>query len=217
MSKTKSLTTYLVLVAAALAGLSNAAIAEPKLTPVGEPDVMGVQEAHVTATVHGVPVSVKLVANVVEKISAEQAKTITPAWIESLLLDAAERAVQQKISATMGTASDLAAIRTADLQALQVAPPLTVISPTVGRKVWYRPNAADIAAGMQVAGEQPLDATIIAVWSDRCINALITDVVGQQFTRRSWPLKQDGDAIAEGESFLEWMPYQAAQAAKATA
>lgn len=95
-----------------------------------------------------------------------------------------------------------------------------MISPTVGRKVWYRPNHLDLNVGtestppMQASGDQPLDATVVAVWGDRCVNLVIFDSIGSMFTRRSVALKQDDDAITDGVGYAEWMPYQAAQAKK---
>jgi hypothetical protein len=67
---------------------------------------------------------------------------------------------------------------------------------------------------------QPLDATITAVWGDRCVNLLVTDACGKQFPMTSRTLRQPGDAThlnSEGEpigGYCEWMPYQQAQAAK---
>lgn len=98
-----------------------------------------------------------------------------------------------------------------------------VITPTVGRKVWYRPTAFDTQGpgGMKLAAGQPLDATVTAVWGDRCVNVLVLDSYGHPFPKTSVTLKQDGDAVqvdAEGKEvggYVEWMPYQLGQAAKA--
>lgn len=95
-----------------------------------------------------------------------------------------------------------------------------MISPTVGRKVWYRPSHQDKCVGtettppMEVSGDQPLDATVIAVWGDRCVNLVIFDIYGNQYARRSVTLKQEGDTIPEGQAYAEWMPYQVGQAKK---
>ena len=103
-----------------------------------------------------------------------------------------------------------------------------MIKPTVGRKVWYFASDNDLRGPkpMQVSGSydagtlQPLDATVIAVWGDRCINALVTDVNGNQFTKTSITLRQPDDAVAvdaDGRAIrghAEWMPYQASQAKK---
>ena len=95
-----------------------------------------------------------------------------------------------------------------------------MISPTVGRKVWYLPSHQDLNIGtestppMTASGDQPLDATVVAVWGDRCINLVIFDSIGGMYTRRSVTLKQEGDVIPDGQAYAEWMPYQAAQAKK---
>jgi hypothetical protein len=93
-----------------------------------------------------------------------------------------------------------------------------MIVPTVGRKVWYRPSEQDKAGvadtPMEVNGDEPLDATVIAVWGDRLVNLAIFDIYGTLHARRSVPLLQDGDARPHGGRFAEWMPYQTAQAAK---
>ncbi len=102
-----------------------------------------------------------------------------------------------------------------------------IITPTVGRKVWYRPSKYDTSGifGMQVqapddnpAGGQPLDATVIAVWGDRMVNLLVTDIAGKQFPVLSCTLLQPGDSPALGANdkpigrYAEWMPYQVAAA-----
>ena len=100
-----------------------------------------------------------------------------------------------------------------------------VTSPTVGRKVWYRPCANDLTGPVPMTasladGTQPLDATIIAVHNDRLVNVLVVDQVGKQFLVLSCTLLQDGDEPSTDKSgnvvgrYVEWMPYQKAQAAK---
>lgn len=98
-----------------------------------------------------------------------------------------------------------------------------MISPTVGRKVWYRPSQKDMdgttgdspdTGKMVVNGDQPLDATVIDVWGDRCISLSITDIIGGVHARRSVTLVQDGDTVPESGRYAQWMPYQTAQAKK---
>lgn len=93
-----------------------------------------------------------------------------------------------------------------------------IITPTVGRKVWYRPSAHDQQGPvpMQSSGDQPLDATIIAVWSAHCVNLLVTDMVGRTFPVLSATLVQDGYPVPSGGRYAEWMPYQQGQARKET-
>lgn len=94
------------------------------------------------------------------------------------------------------------------------APQPNIIKPTVGRKVWYRPSKSDQMGPvpMQATPGQPLDATVIAVWGDRCVNLLVIDMVGRPFPVPSVTLVQpDDDAPADGR-YAEWMPYQQGQA-----
>lgn len=83
-----------------------------------------------------------------------------------------------------------------------------MITPTIGRKVWYRPLGYSEGA---VDSNQPFDATVVHVWSDICVNLVIRDHVGNQFTKTSVSLAQDREA-QPGE--CEWMPYQKGQAAR---
>jgi hypothetical protein len=86
-----------------------------------------------------------------------------------------------------------------------------MINPTVGRKVWYRPSANDKNMAF-VAGE-PLDATIVAVHNDNCVNLVIFDYNGVQHTRCSAYLAQEGTPVpAWAPAYAEWMPYQVGQA-----
>ena len=91
-----------------------------------------------------------------------------------------------------------------------------LIVPTVGRKVWYRPSKNDLAGpnAMMVKTGDPLDATIIAVWNDRLVNVLVTDIMGKTYPKTSIKLLQYGDDTPkdlEGNNagfYVEWMPYQ---------
>jgi hypothetical protein len=102
-----------------------------------------------------------------------------------------------------------------------------MIKPTVGRKVYYRPSKSDLTGPVPMTMQgnpsfnpQPLDATILAVWGDRCINVQVLDIMGKPFTKTSVALIQEGDPTPkdvdgnEVYGYVEWMPYQAAQAAK---
>ncbi len=93
-----------------------------------------------------------------------------------------------------------------------------VIRPTVGRKVWYRPSAAELATnpGVSTIGDQPLDATVVAVFSDRLVNLVIFDAAGEKHVRHSVQLVQDGDVANTRLSvgYAEWMPFQAKAAAR---
>lgn len=103
-----------------------------------------------------------------------------------------------------------------------------VITPTVGRKVWYRPCANDlkgvfpmsVSGSIEAGNAAPLDATVIAVWGDRIVNVLVTDIMGRQFPVLSVDLLQPGDEPKKDIDgkvvgrYVEWMPYQAKQAEK---
>ena len=96
----------------------------------------------------------------------------------------------------------------------------TIITPTVGRKVWYRPSVAELAGRcypMKVIDGQPLDATVIAVHDDRLVNLLVIDAEGNGFPRLNVQLVQEDDVYETDGARAEWMPYQTAQAAKAAA
>lgn len=99
-----------------------------------------------------------------------------------------------------------------------------IIKPTVGRKVWFRPNGTMSLqrAGTQGVGfaplaiidDTPLDATVVYVWGDRRVNLLVLDHYGNPFTATSVTMVQpDGDCPAVG-FYAEWMPYQTGQARK---
>lgn len=97
-----------------------------------------------------------------------------------------------------------------------------LIKPTVGRKVWFRPNRPkdspliiDNRVVQQFTAE-PLDATVLCTWTDRCVNLLVVDHAGAVHAPRSVTMRQEGDPEPGGH-YCEWMPYQAGQAAKAAA
>lgn len=102
-----------------------------------------------------------------------------------------------------------------------------MITPTVGRKVWYRPSRSDLTGPIPMAmmgnpdfNPQPLDATVLAVHGDRLVNVQVLDVYGKPFAKTSVKLIQEGDETpktpdgAEAYGYVEWVPYQAAQAKK---
>ena len=85
-----------------------------------------------------------------------------------------------------------------------------MIEPTVGRKIWYRPDPDE---GLVTLEGQPLDANIVAVHNERLINIAGFDAVGTHFARRSVELLQEGDA-RPNSGFAEWMPYQVKKASE---
>ena len=82
------------------------------------------------------------------------------------------------------------------------------IPPTVGRKVWYRPDGP----------EGPiLDATVCFVHSDSCVNLGVRDHNGVDLGgKTSVTLVQEGET-PPAWPYCEWMPYQKGQAAKTEA
>jgi len=99
--------------------------------------------------------------------------------------------------------------------------PVKIIPPTVGRKVWYTPSDDDrrgsvTEKAMEVNGEEPLDATVVAVWGERLVNLAILDIYGNLHARRSVTLLQAGDPVPERGRYARWMPYQLGQAKAAS-
>lgn len=84
-----------------------------------------------------------------------------------------------------------------------------MINPTVGRKVWYSPEAGE--GGVKL-GEQPFDATVVFVHNERMVNLLIVDHAGNGFSKHSVTLLQDDDAPLPQGGHASWMPYQVGQA-----
>lgn len=85
-----------------------------------------------------------------------------------------------------------------------------MISPTVGRVVWYWPNGNMDKA----AGSQPWAASIAYVHGDRMVNIGYLDSGGTPGAATSVLLVQPGDPLPELGGYCEWMPYQHGQAAK---
>lgn len=110
------------------------------------------------------------------------------------------------------------------LESLMTSTAPKIIMPTVGRKVWFRLNGQNmlqvpshheyLTGKPTVNSDQPLDATVVYVWSDRMVNLAIFDHFGTPFTATSVPLLQEGDEKPASGYYCEWMPYQTAQAKK---
>lgn len=100
------------------------------------------------------------------------------------------------------------------------------IIPTVGRKVWLY----NVDGGINTQAEsrvdygsqprhgyadqsaiQPVDATIVAVHSDDCVNIAGNDAQGHPFSRTSVKL-WDGEGDPPTWMHARWMPYQIGQA-----
>jgi hypothetical protein len=98
-----------------------------------------------------------------------------------------------------------------------------MISPTIGRRVWYWPSDEDLhltdeaPLAKMTAGDrtQACDAGVCYVWDDRRINLTVADHNGLMHARPSVQLVQEGDPIPVGQAYATWMPYQTTQAKKA--
>lgn len=98
------------------------------------------------------------------------------------------------------------------------AEPSRVITPTVGRKVWFYPgNCQTPPAGFTTyPGDQACDATVVYVHNDRMVNLLVIDHIGRTYAVPSVRLVQPDDAEVDAASHrAEWMPYQVKQAGAA--
>ena len=85
-----------------------------------------------------------------------------------------------------------------------------MITPTVGRVVWFVPDAQDTIP----RSDQVLAAIIAYVHSDALVNLAVIDCNGTMHPRTSVTLIQDG---AKEGSYCTWMPFQKGQAAKTEA
>lgn len=88
-----------------------------------------------------------------------------------------------------------------------------MIYPTVGRRVWFWPGNTTGRYNC-IDPRQPFDAGVLFVHNERCVNLLVTDHAGFQFTQNSAQLLQDDDPAPEGPH-AAWMPYQKGQAERA--
>lgn len=99
-----------------------------------------------------------------------------------------------------------------------------VITPTIGRRLWYWPSDYDkgLVPGTQLdrticVGDdaQACDAGVVFVHGDRLVNLLVTDHAGHTHRRLSVHLVQEGDEpLPPGAAYAQWMPYQQGQAKK---
>jgi hypothetical protein len=80
-----------------------------------------------------------------------------------------------------------------------------MITPTVGRVVWYWPHVS-------ARHSQPHAAIVAYVWGDNMVNLAVVDQNGTWYAATSVLLVQD-DTVPES-AHAAWMPYQKGQAAK---
>ena len=94
-----------------------------------------------------------------------------------------------------------------------------MIKPSIGRKLWFwetrvafdAARAKNFDHELLSTYEQPLDATIIAVWNPTRINVYVIDHDGVGRAETSVQLIQEGDIIPDVH-FATWMPFQIGQA-----
>jgi len=87
---------------------------------------------------------------------------------------------------------------------------MQTIKPTVGRKIWFHPSMNH--SEMNQLSDQPLDATVIFVHDDTCINLLVIDHMGHpHFVSKAYLQQPGGESVSGGQSYAEWMPYQVNQ------
>lgn len=89
-----------------------------------------------------------------------------------------------------------------------------MITPTIGRVVWYHPTEGQRIPSQP--NDQVLPALITYVWSDHIINIVAFTPNGESFGVTSVDLIQEGVARLQS-GFCEWMPYQKGQAKKTEA
>ena len=87
-----------------------------------------------------------------------------------------------------------------------------MISPSIGRVVWYYPPG-------HPEGEQPFAAIVAHVWSDTCVNLAIFDANGRPMADppTSVLLVQPGEYPPSDGGYCCWMPFQINTAAKQAA
>ena len=94
-----------------------------------------------------------------------------------------------------------------------------LIKPTIGRKVWFWLNNSAIGSPhsyqpSSLDANQAMDATVVFVHSDRCVNLLVIDHAGYSHVVQNCRLHHTGDDMTDGK-YCEWMPFQTNQAKNA--
>lgn len=79
-----------------------------------------------------------------------------------------------------------------------------MISPTVGRVVWYHPGPEDPWGSKS---DEVQAAIIAAVFSDTEVNLMVITPNGEPYQRQHVTLHQEGNE-APANGYAEWMPYQ---------
>lgn len=88
------------------------------------------------------------------------------------------------------------------------------IKPTVGRVIWFYPDAGFSPANTPSGNGDPLPALITRVWNDTMINIGGFDANGVPFSRTSVTLTDPDSLTVPAGMYATWMPYQVSAAAK---
>lgn len=91
-----------------------------------------------------------------------------------------------------------------------------MITPTIGRQVWFRPGLPLTHDFHVIHPEQALAATVVYAFSDRLVNLDVIDHLGKHHFLSEAVLLQDDDEPpvigTDTGNYAEWMPYQKATA-----
>lgn len=90
-----------------------------------------------------------------------------------------------------------------------------MITPTIGRQVWFRPCFPQTHDFHVLDIGQAFAATVIYVHDDHCVNLKVIDHIGIVHTVPDVYLLQDEDTVQPQGNYAEWMPYQKAPRANA--
>lgn len=87
-----------------------------------------------------------------------------------------------------------------------------IITPTIGRIVWYWPRHSQ----PEVKGimQQPLAGIVTFVHDDRLVNLGLFTADGIPFGMTLVTLVQENDPKPDDGNYAQWMPYQLGQAKK---
>lgn len=89
-----------------------------------------------------------------------------------------------------------------------------MISPSIGRVVWFTPAVGDKS---YPESKQPCAALVTYVHSDTMVNLAVFDSNGRHHSETSVTLVQDDAGRGANGRYAEWMPFQKGQAAKTEA
>ena len=87
-----------------------------------------------------------------------------------------------------------------------------MITPTIGRKIWFWPNQTNMFSCSVLDATQAFDATIVFVHGANRINIQTVDHVGTTYVLHNVYLQQEGaPEPLLGTFYCTWMPYQLGQ------